>query len=129
MGIWGSYDKVEEKKFEEIEEKEFEGSEEKEIPDEIYKSEFIDDNKNVEINEISPYSVLNISLNPSISECRNAYMKLATIPDRRKRAEACLAYDILCNTQKYIKNGDTFRVKKKRLLLLYCCWKFKFIKK
>ena len=58
--------------------------EEKKIPDKVFKEEFIDDKKNVEINEINPYSILNISPNASISECRLAYKNLATVPDRKK---------------------------------------------
>ena len=87
--------------------------EEKKIPNKIYNEEFIDDKKTVEINEINPYSILNISPKASVSECRLAYKKLATVPDRKKRAEACLAYDILCNSEKYIKNGNTFQAKNK----------------
>lgn len=47
--------------------------EEKAIPDKIYKEEFIDDEESVEINEINPYSILNISPNASVQKCRPAY--------------------------------------------------------
>ena len=87
--------------------------EEKEIPEEVYRAEYIDDTENIELNEINPYSILNISSNPSKASCRTSYMKLATVPNRRKRAEACLAYDVLCNKNKYKKSGDIFKVKKK----------------
>ena len=40
-------------------------------------------------------------------------MKLATVPDRIKRIKACLSYDIICNKQKYIKEGKIYRVKNK----------------
>ena len=62
---------------------------------------------------INPYTTLNISKNSSIQECRSAYMNLATNPNRSTRSKACLAYDILCNKEKYIKEGSLFRVKKK----------------
>ena len=56
------------------------------------------------LNRINPYSVLNISPDCSIEECRQAYMKLATKMERKIRQKACLAYDVLCNKEKYIKN-------------------------
>ena len=86
---------------------------EKEIPLEVYRAEYIDDTENIELDEINPYSILNISSNPSKGSCRSSYMKLATVPNRRKRAEACLAYDVLCNKNKYKKSGNIFKVKKK----------------
>jgi ankyrin repeat protein len=86
---------------------------EKEIPEEVYRAEYIDDTENIELNEINPYSILNISSNSSQGLCRSSYMKLATVPNRRKRAEACLAYDVLCHKNKYKKSGDIFKVKKK----------------
>ena len=46
---------------------------------------------------INPYSYLNISTDASVNECRAAYMRLATNPDREIRSKACLAYDVLCN--------------------------------
>ena len=62
---------------------------------------------------INPFTTLNISTNPSVEECRNAYMKLATNPSREIRRNACLAYDVLCNKEKYTKNGNLYKVKKK----------------
>ena len=62
---------------------------------------------------INPYEVLNVSQNCSIGESKNAYMRLATYPDRNIRTKACLAYDVLCNNDKYIKEGNYFRVKNK----------------
>ena len=59
----------------------------------------------------NPYSILNISENASIPECRFAYMKLATNPDRQTRARACLAYDILCNKNKYKKENNKYKSK------------------
>ena len=65
------------------------------------------------LDRINPYSVLNISPDCSIEECRLAYKKLATKMDRRIREKACLAYDVLCNKEKYIKEGNYYRVKNK----------------
>lgn len=65
------------------------------------------------LNRINPYSVLNISPDCSIEECRQAYMKLPKKMDRKIRQKACLAYDVLCNKEKYIKEGNYCRVKSK----------------
>jgi len=65
--------------------------------------------KNIKISD--PYSILNISSNASHLECKSAYMKLATNPDRITRTKACLAYDIICNKNKYIKNDNTYEPK------------------
>ena len=53
---------------------------------------------------INPYSVLNVSPLATQSECRKAYMNLATNPSREIRSKACLAYDIFCHKDKYIKD-------------------------
>ena len=73
---------------------------------------------NFKINEssdeyINPYSVLNVSPLAIQSECRKAYMNLATNPSREIRSKACLAYDIFCHKDKYIKQGNLYKVKKK----------------
>ena len=62
---------------------------------------------------INPYSVLNLSALASPKECKKAYMNLATNPSREIRSKACLAYDIFCNKDKYIKQGNLYKVKKK----------------
>ena len=67
--------------------------------------------KNIEID--NPYSILNISDKASIQECRSAYMRYATNPDRLIRTKACLAYDILCNKDKYLKEGNKYKSKEK----------------
>ena len=61
----------------------------------------------------NPYSILQIPENASILECRSAYMKLATNPNRQTRAKACLAYDILCNKDKYKKENNKYKSKEK----------------
>ena len=62
---------------------------------------------------INPYSVLNLSALAKPNECKKAYMNLATNPSREIRSKACLAYDIFCNKDKYIKQGNLYKVKKK----------------
>ena len=59
----------------------------------------------------NPYAILNISPNCSVNECKSAYMRLATNPSRIIRRNACLAYDAICNKDKYIREGNYFRVK------------------
>ena len=77
-----------------------------------YKWDLKTKSKSIE-ESINPFTVLNISKDASVQECRRAYMKLATNPDRDTRAKACLAYDILCNKEKYEKSGNNYKVKKK----------------
>ena len=67
--------------------------------------------KNIKISD--PYSTLNISSNASHQECKSAFMKLATNPDRITRTKACLAYDIICNKNKYVKNNNIYEPKEK----------------
>jgi len=59
----------------------------------------------------NPYAILNISPNCSVNECKLAYMRLATNPSRITRRNACLAYDAICNKDKYIREGNNYRVK------------------
>lgn len=62
---------------------------------------------------INPSAILKVSPDASPRESRNAYMNLATNPNREIRSKACLAYDIFCNKDKYIKQGDLYKVKNK----------------
>ncbi len=62
---------------------------------------------------INPYEILNLSPNASLGEVRSAFMRLATNPDRTIRIKACLAYDTQCNKEKYIKEGNSYRIKNK----------------
>ncbi len=66
-----------------------------------------------DIDRIKPYLFLNIYENSKYKEVKMAYMKLATVPDRTQRVKACLSYDIICNKNKYIKEGNFYRFKKK----------------
>ena len=70
---------------------------------------------------INPYEILNISTNASKGEVRYAYKKLATNPSRIIRKNACLAYDCFCNKEKYIQEGNKFRVKKKDCFYYTIC--------
>ena len=49
----------------------------------------------------------------SYGECQSAFARLINRPSRKVRIGASLAYDILCNSNKYIKNGKYYKVKKK----------------
>ena len=46
-------------------------------------------------------------------ECRSSYMKLATCPSRSIRRKACLAFDMICNPDKYWIKGNKYKPKKK----------------
>lgn len=63
--------------------------------------------------ELNPYEVLNVSPFATFSDIRFAYMKLATFPLRSVRRKACLAYDMICNKDKYYKIGNKYRPKVK----------------
>ena len=63
--------------------------------------------------EINPYEVLNVSPFASLKDCKFAYMKLATCPLRGIRRNAWLAYDIICNKEKYYKIGNKYKPKVK----------------
>jgi ankyrin repeat protein len=62
---------------------------------------------------INPFNILNISTDATYPEYKKAYMNLATNRDRDIRRNACLAYDALCNRDKYIRRGNLFTVKNK----------------
>jgi hypothetical protein len=70
---------------------------------------------------INPYEILNLSQNPSIAEVRSAYRKLATNQSRIIRKNACLAYDCFCNKDKYIQEGNKFKVKNKDCFYYTIC--------
>ena len=74
--------------------------------------------------ELNPYEILNVKPNSSFQDCKSAFRKLITKPSRYTRIRASLAYDILYNKQKYKKNGNLYRVKK-RPFLLCCCRRFR----
>ena len=52
----------------------------------------------------------------SYGECQSAFPSLINRPSRKVRIVANLAYDTLCNSNKYIKNGKFDKVKKKDLI-------------
>ena len=49
----------------------------------------------------------------SYGECQSAFASLINSPSRKVRIEASLAYDILSNSNKYIKNGNFIKSKKR----------------
>ena len=70
---------------------------------------------------INPYEILNLPKNASVNDARYAYMKLCTNQSRIIRKNACLAYDCFCNKEKYIQEGDKFRVKRKDCFYYTIC--------
>ena len=69
--------------------------------------------KRDEPDEINPYEILGVSPLSSVEDCRVAYMKLANCPLRAIRRNASLAYDMVCNKDKYFKIGNKYKPKKK----------------
>ena len=63
--------------------------------------------------ELDPYETLGIKPTSSFNDCKMSFLNLITKPSRYTRIRASLAYDILCNKQKYIKKGNLYRAKKK----------------
>ena len=55
----------------------------------------------------------------SYGECQSAFASLINRPSRKVRIEANLEYDILSNSNKYIKNGNFIKSKKISYLLYY----------
>ena len=62
---------------------------------------------------INPYEILNLSPNASQRDVHSAFMRLVISQDRIIRAKVCLAYDTQCNKEKYIKEGNYYRIKNK----------------
>lgn len=79
----------------------------------LFSSLFSYDRRRNYTESINPYEILGISESASHEETKYAFKKLITSFNRRARSEACLAYDILSNRNKYIKEGSYYRVKKK----------------
>ena len=66
-----------------------------------------------DLENIDPYKVLGISKSASHSECKDSFRKLINSTNLSTKKKAALAYDILCNKNNYIKNGDLYNPKKK----------------
>ena len=49
----------------------------------------------------------------SYGECQSAFASLINRPSRKVRIEANLEYEILSNSNKYIKNGNFIKSKKR----------------
>ena len=47
-----------------------------------------------------------------------AFLKQATLKNRMQRCKASLAYDILCNKNKYEKFGNEYRIKNKDFFIM-----------
>ena len=70
-------------------------------------------NKSMIPEQLDPYETLGVTPQSSYGECQSAFARLINRPSRKVRIAASLAYDILCNSNKYIKNGKFYKVKKK----------------
>ena len=63
------------------------------------------------LEEINPYEVLKINSKATKYECKSAFRKLITSPNIEDKRRGSLAYDILCNKNKYIKKGNLYSTK------------------
>lgn len=63
--------------------------------------------------ELNPYEVLNIPDDKNPRQTKKAFRQLVTKPSREIRVKGCLAYDIICNKNNYIKSGNKYRIKNK----------------
>ena len=63
------------------------------------------------LEEINPYEVLKINSKATKYECKSAFRKLITSPNIEEKKRGSLAYDILCNKNKYIKKGNLYSTK------------------
>jgi len=69
---------------------------------------------NIETNEypeeLNPYQILNIPMNASPQETKMAFSQKLV---NSNRSYACLAYDMICNQDNYIRNKSKYKVKVK----------------
>ena len=63
------------------------------------------------LEEINPHEVLKINSKATKYECKSAFRKLITSPNIEEKKRGSLAYDILCNKNKYIKKGNLYSTK------------------
>ena len=63
------------------------------------------------LEEINPYEVLKINSKATKYECKSVFRKLITSPNIEEKKRGSLAYDILCNKNKYIKKGNLYSTK------------------
>ena len=82
-----------------------------------HKKDFFNYHRNIDNStipeELDPYQILHVTPNSSHGQCKSAFRNLINKPSRNVRIRASLAYDILCNSNKYTKNGNFYRVKNK----------------
>ena len=50
------------------------------------------------------------------------FLKQVTLKNRMQRCKASLAYDILCNKNKYEKFGNEYRIKNKDFFIMCYRW-------
>lgn len=70
------------------------------------------------LENIDPYKVLGVDKFASPSECKKAFRKLINSTNLSTKKKGALAYDILCNKNNYIKNGDLYNPKKKIIFIM-----------
>ena len=63
--------------------------------------------------KIDPYEILQISPNNSFIQCKIKFRQLIINRNISIKRKVSLAYDVLCNREKYIKNNNIYTVKKK----------------
>jgi len=66
-----------------------------------------------DLESMDPYKVLSVSKTASHSDCKNAFRKLINSTNFKTKKKGALAYDILCNKNSYIKNGNLYMPKQK----------------
>ena len=64
-----------------------------------------------DLEEINPYEVLKIQPTSNKYECKSAFRKLITSPNIEDKRRGSLAYDILCNKKRYIKDGNLYKTR------------------
>ena len=66
-----------------------------------------------DLEKLDPYKVLGVDKSASPSLCKKAFRQLINSTNLITKKKSALAYDILCNKNNYIKNGDLYSPKKK----------------
>ena len=71
----------------------------------------MENNDMSDLEEINPYEVLKIQPTSNKYECKSAFRKLITSPNIEDKRRGSLAYDILCNKKRYIKDGNLYKTR------------------
>ena len=71
-----------------------------------------ENNNMSDLEELNPYEVLKVQPTSNKYECKSAFRKLITSPNyNQDKRKGSLAYDILCNKKRYIKDGNLYRTR------------------